>query len=349
MKAVYLGRGIPGRQPGRQDVDVCRGVRWFDCEKAMPIDPQVQVFLDQLKALGALPLHSLTPQQARPVVVADSRILGDPEPVGRAEDRKIRGPAGEIPIRIYTPSGAGPFGVLVYYHGGGWVVCDIETHNNLCCSIANQAECIVVSVEYRLAPEHKYPAAVEDAYAAAEWVFDCAGTLGGDSRRIALGGDSAGGNLAAVVALKARDKAAFRPSLQVLIYPVTDFGFHTPSYHANAEGFMLTREDMKWFWGHYLDREEQGAEPCASPLRAGDLGNLPPALVITAEYDPLCDEGEAYAGRLREAGVPVVLSRYEGVIHGFVRHTAQFDQAKMAVGEIAAALRGMAARGDREE
>ena len=309
-----------------------------------PIDPQVRVFLDQLKALRAPPLYTMTPEEARPVVVADSRFLGVPESLAEVEDRKIRGSAGEIPIRIYTPCGTGIMPVLVYYHGGGWVVCDIATHDTLCRSIANEAGCIVVSVDYRLAPEHKYPAAVEDAYAAAAWVFGRAETLGGDSGRIALGGDSAGGNLAAVVAMKARDKAAFRPGLQVLIYPVTDFNFQTSSYLENADGFMLTREDMKWFWGHYLEREEQGAEPYASPMRAEDLSDLPAALVITAKYDPLCDEGEAYAARLREAGVPVVLSRYEGMIHGFVRHTAQFDQARAAIGEIAAALRGMPTR-----
>jgi len=310
----------------------------------MSIDPQVRVFLDELESLGAPPLHTLTPEQARPVVVEDSAKLGKPEPVGKVEDRTLPGPLGEIPIRIYTPHGPGPFPTLVYYHGGGWVVCDIETHDRLCSSITNAANCIVVSVDYRLAPEHKYPAAVDVAYAAAEWVFVHVETLGGDAGRIALGGDSAGGNLAAVVPMMARDRGAFRPGLQVLIYPVTDFNLDTPSYHNNAEGFMLTREDMRWFWGHYLTRDEQGAEPYASPLRAEDLSRLPPALVITAEYDVLLDEGEAYAARLREAGVSVTLTRYDGMIHGFVRHTGQFDKARVAVDQIAAALRGMSGR-----
>lgn len=307
----------------------------------MPVDPQVRIFLDGLESLDAAPLHALTPKQARAVVVADSAALGNPGLVGTMEDVRIPGPLGDIPVRIYTPPGTKPFPILVYYHGGGWVVCDIETHNSLCCSITNAAECVVVSVDYRLAPEHKYPAAVEDAYAAAEWVFDHAKMLGGEVGRIALGGDSAGGNLAAVVSLKARDLATFRPNLQVLIYPVTAFDIDTASYQANAEGFLLTREDMKWFWGHYLDCKEQGSEPYASPLRAEDHGNLPPALIITAKYDPLCDEGEAYATRLGEAGVPVALTRYEGMIHGFVRHTAQFNKAKVAIDEIAAALKQM--------
>ena len=319
-------------------------VQQSDREEAMPIDPQVRVFLDQLAELRAPALYTLTPQQARDAVTISSALLGKPDPVGKIEDRRVPTAGGEIPIRIYTPVGAGTFPVLVYYHGGGWVVCDVETHNSLCCSVTNAAECIVVSVDYRLAPEHKYPAAVDDAYAAAEWVFDHAETFGGDSRSIALGGDSAGGNLAAVVALKARDQAAFQPSLQVLIYPATDFNFDTPSYRENAEGYMLTRGDMEWFWRCYLPDEQSGGQPYASPLRAADLSGLPPALVITAEYDPLRDEGEAYAARLREAGVPVVLSRYEGMIHGFVRHTAQFDRARTAVDEIAAALQGMSAR-----
>lgn len=309
----------------------------------MPIDPQVRVFLDQLAQLRAPALYTLTPQQARDAVTISSALLGRPEPVGQIEDRRVPAAAGEIPIRIYRPRRAGILPVLVYYHGGGWVVCDVETHNALCCSITNAAECIVVSVDYRLAPENKYPAAVDDAYAAAGWVFDHADRLGGDSRRIALGGDSAGGNLAAVVALKARDRAAFRPSLQVLIYPATDYNLDTPSYRENAEGYMLSRGEMEWFWGCYLPDEQSGREPYASPLRAADLSGLPPALVITAEYDPLRDEGEAYAARLREAGVPVVLSRYEGMIHGFVRHTAQFNQARTAIEEIAAALRGPSA------
>ena len=305
----------------------------------MPLDPQVRQFLDDLETQQVPPLHTLSLREARQSVLAEAATFGDPEPVAALEDRTVAGPRGLIPIRVYTPHGAGPFPILVYYHGGGWVLGDIASHEVFACSIANAARCLVVSVEYRLAPEHKYPAATEDAYAATKWVAENAAILGGDRRWIAVGGDSAGGNLAAVVALMARDNKAFRPNLQILIYPVTDYSFDTPSYHENAEGYLLWREGMKWCWRHYLAREEDGYQPYASPLRAEDFSDLPPALVITAQYDPLRDEGEAYAARLREAGVPVTLSRYDGMIHGFIRKTAIFDQAKLAQKEIADALR----------
>jgi acetyl esterase len=204
---------------------------------------------------------------------------------------------------------------------------------------------MVVSVDYRLAPEHKYPAAVDDAYAATEWVFARAQAIGADRRRVAVGGDSAGGNLAAAVSLMARDRAQFRPAFQVLIYPILDYDLNTASYRENGDGYLLTRDTMRWFWECYLSREEEGREPYASPLRAEDLRGLPPALVITAEYDPLRDEGEAYAGRLREAGVPVTLSRYDGMIHAFFRRTALFDKAKAAMREVGDALRQAFASG----
>ena len=305
----------------------------------MVIDPQVQEFLEELKSLGAPPPETLSPAEARALHAAGAETLGPPEPVAAIEDRTVPGPAGEIPIRIYVPEGTGPFPVFVYYHGGGWVLGSIATHDGLGCAIANAARCVVVSVEYRLAPEHTYPAAVDDAYAATAWVVENAGLIGGDSRRVAVGGDSAGGNLAAAVCLMARDRQTFNPVLQVLIYPITDASLDTPSYLENAEGYLLTRASMKWFWECYLDDEEDGCQPHASPLRAGDLGRLPPALVITAEYDPLRDEGEAYAARLRDAGVPVTLTRYDGMIHAFIRRTAIFDKARTAMQEVADALK----------
>jgi acetyl esterase len=313
-------------------------------EKTMPVDPQVQAFLEELAALRAPPLSSLTPDQARKGMVASSKSLGESEPVSEKQDRTVAGPAGAIPIRVYIPRNHGPLPVLVYFHGGGWVMGDIETHDAFCCSLTNAAGCAVVSVAYRLAPEHRFPAAFDDAYAAARWVHDRAGDWGGDPRRVAIGGDSAGGNLAAAVALRARDERAFRPVLQVLIYPIMDFCFDTPSYRQNADGYMLTRADMRWFWRCYLAREEDGRQPYASPLRAEDLRGLPPALVITAEYDPLRDEGETYAARLREAGVTVTLTRYPGMIHGFIRRTAQFDKARRGLREIGEALRAAFSR-----
>ena len=311
----------------------------------MPLDPQVQAFLEELKQQGAPPFSALTPQQAREAVVADVANWDPPEPVSLVEDRSVPGPRGAIPIRVYVPCGTGPFPVLVYYHGGGWVLCDISSHQGICTAMANAAGCVVVSVDYRLAPEHKYPAAAEDAYAALEWVAENAARLQGDPRRMAVAGDSAGGNLAAVACLMARDRAGRQPTLQLLIYPVTDYGFDTPSYRENAEGFGLTLDDMKWFWGHYLTREEDGRQPYASPLRAADLSGLPPALVLTAEYDPLRDEGEAYAARLRQAAVQVSLVRYEGLIHAFIHRTNRFDKARAAVADMAAALRAMLAAG----
>lgn len=304
----------------------------------MALDPQVQAFLEELQRLEAAPFHKLSPAQAREVSMNGAKQLEPPQPVAKIENRRVRGHGGWIPIRIYTPEGTAPLPVFVYYHGGGWVIGDVDTHEGLCTAIANAAGCIVVSVDYRLAPEHKFPAAVDDAYAAARWVADNAASFGGDADRLAVGGDSAGGNLAAVVALMARDRGMFQLAFQVLIYPVTDHNFNTLSYTENAEGYLLSREDMRWFWGHYLAHVDDGDHPYASPLRARDLSRLPPALVITAEYDPLRDEGEAYAARLRNAGVPVTLSRYQGLIHAFIRHTERFDKARAAIREVGDAL-----------
>jgi acetyl esterase len=228
---------------------------------------------------------------------------------------------------------------LVFFHGGGFVICNLDTHDGPCRSIANAAGCIVVSVDYRLAPEHPYPAAAEDCHAATEWVAKNGAEFGIDTSRIAIGGDSAGGNLAAVVALMARDRGAPSLRFQLLIYPVTDYAFETDSYRENAEGYLLTRDMMRWFWNLYVPDASKAAEPYASPLRAADLSGLPPALCITAEYDPLRDEGEAYAARLREAGVAATTSRYDGLFHGFFGMSAQIDRARDAVAEATAALR----------
>jgi acetyl esterase len=219
------------------------------------------------------------------------------------------------------------------------VIGSIETHDGLCRQLANAAGCIVVSVDYRLAPEHPYPAAAEDAYAATRWVVDNARSFGGDPSRVAVGGDSAGGNLTAVVSLMARDRGGPPLVQQLLIYPVTDAPTDKGSYRSNAEGYFLTADMMQWFWRHYTG-EAGSAEPYACPLRAKSLAGLPPALVVTAEFDPLRDEGEVYAARLREAGVPVHLSRYDGMIHGFFAMSAFLDRARAAVAEAAEALRG---------
>ena len=304
----------------------------------MPIDPQVRLFLEAAKALGEPPLHALTPEEARRVNAAHAGGRGPVEPVAQTHDRTVAGPGGPIPLRVYVPEGDAPLPVLVYFHGGGWVIGSIATHDVTCRQIANAAGCLVVSVDYRLAPEHKYPAAVDDAYAATAWVFEHAASIGADPRRVAVGGDSSGGNLAAAVSLMARDRGSFRLAFQLLVYPIVDYDLNTPSYRENADGYLLTRDTMRWFWECYLEREEDGRHPYASPLRAEDLRGLPPALVITAEYDPLRDEGEAYAVRLRRAGVPVTQTRYDGMIHAFFRRRALFDKAKAAMQEVADAL-----------
>ncbi len=306
----------------------------------MPLDEDVQTLLNMLNAPGMPTLTSLSVEEAR----ANMRNLtalraAPPEPLARIENRTIPGPAGEIPVRIYAASSEPGLPVLVYYHGGGWVLGDLDTHDGTTRALAKLIDGIVVSVDYRLAPEHKFPAAIDDAYAAAAWVVENAASIGGDPERVAIGGDSAGGNLTACVALKARDLGKPRLVHQLLVYPVTDARFDTQSYRDNAEGYFLTRSDMEWFWNHYLRGPEDANDPYASPLRAKDLRGLPPATVITAEFDPLRDEGEAYAARLKEVGVPTELKRYDGVIHGFFSMGDLVAKGKLAMEEATEALR----------
>jgi len=304
----------------------------------MPLDPQAQALLDQFQALGAQALSSMSVADARRAMETLASMRTAPPPIRSAVDRRIPGPAGDIPVRVYTPDGTAPLPLLVYFHGGGWVLGGIETHDATCRELANGAECVVVSVDYRLAPEHKFPAAAEDCFAATRWVAAHAAELGADAQRLAVGGDSAGGNLAAVVAQMARDRGGPRLVFQLLIYPATMAAFDTASYRDNAEGYLLTTADMRWFWDHYLARSNDAANPYASPLM-GTLTGVPPALVVTAEFDPLRDEGEQYARRLQEAGVATRLSRYDGMIHGFFGMTQMIDKAKQAVQEASAQLR----------
>jgi acetyl esterase len=279
----------------------------------MPLHPQAKQVVDTMAAMGV----SLggDPVAVRALMSSFPRPEG--EEVANVEDRNIPGPAGEIPVRIYTPlNAAGVLPCLVWYHGGGWVIGNLDGADNSCRSMANASGCKVVSVDYRLAPEHRFPAAADDSFAALEWVANNAASLGIDANRIAVGGDSAGGNLAAVVSQMARDAGGPNVVFQVLIYPVTDVAMDTGSYSANAEGYLLTRDSMVWFWGHYLHTND-GTHPKASPIRHENLAGLPPAIVITAEFDPLRDEGEAYAKAMQDAGVKVQVKRYDGQIHGF--------------------------------
>jgi len=305
----------------------------------MPLDPQARQLLEQTAKAGILPIHTQTPEQARDQMLVGSRFLGPLEDVHSVEDREVPGAGGAIPIRIYHPGGNTVLPAVVYFHGGCWVMGSIETHDVYCRSLANRAGVIVVSVDYRLAPEHKYPTGLEDAYAATGWVAEKGASVGVDAQRIAVSGDSAGGNLAAAVTLMARDRGGPSLAFQLLIYPITDFNLDTPSYRENATGFLLTRDDMIWGWRHYLSNEMDGYSPCASPMRADDLSGLPSAMVVTAEFDPLRDEGEMYAQKLRDAGISVTLRRYDGMIHGFVRRTDVLDKARVALDEITTALR----------
>jgi acetyl esterase len=304
-----------------------------------PLDPQVKVLLDQMAAANQPAFHSQSPADARKAMDAMLNVLGPGPDVHKVEDRKIPGPAGDIPVRIYSPPGK-PIGILVYFHGGGWVVGDIASHDYVCRALTNAAGCVVVSVDYRLAPEHKFPAGPEDCYAATEWVSKNAASLGSDADHIAVGGDSAGGNLAAVISLMARDRKGPRIRHQMLIYPVTDAAMDTPSYKEfTADGFVLSKLDMEWFWGYYLANKRDGENPYASPSRASNLSNLPPAHIITASHDPLRDEGEAYAELLKKAGNRVKVKRYQGVVHGFFSLQAALDQGKTATRELAEELK----------
>lgn len=272
-------------------------------------------------------LDMLPPEEARPKVKA-------------IENRKIAGKDGhDIPIRIYTPEGEGPFPLLVFFHGGGFVVGNVEEYDILCRILTLKTGAKVISVDYRLAPEHPFPAGPEDCYEATKWVADHAQELNGDKNRLIVGGDSAGGTLTAAVTLMARDRKTPKISKQVLIYPVVDFHQHDvpsryPSYSENAEGFGVTNTHMSLFWDLYIEKEEDRDHPYASPIRAADLSGLPPALVFTAEYDVLRDEGEQYGQRLFDAGVPVRAKRFDGIIHGFLQFFVGQEEAIEALGMI---------------
>lgn len=305
----------------------------------MSLDPQIQSILDFIASRNAPPIHTLTPPEAREAMVKARKVfVAEPPPLARVENREIPGPAGAIPIRIFADSTKGPLPILLYFHGGGWVIGSLDTHDDLCRRLAIHSGCLVVSVDYRLAPEHKFPAAVDDSVAALRWVARHGAEIGGDASRLAVGGDSAGGNLAAVLAQVARDQGGPPIRFQLLVYPATAHDLEAPSMKANAKGFFLEVEGIRWFLNHYFNGPEDVENPLASPLRARSLAGLPPAYVITARYDPLCDEGEAYAKRLRESGVKTEHRRYEDLIHGFFTMTIT-DRTNEAIRDAARVLR----------
>jgi acetyl esterase/lipase len=308
----------------------------------MPLDAQVQALLEAAKKANVAELWQLSPNDARAEYRRRTERLKLDVDIHRFEDRDIDGPGGSIPIRIYTPRGLASgekLPVLVWFHGGGYVIGDLDTHDSACRALANETDCIVVAVDYRLAPENKFPAAVEDCFAAFKWVIKNAATINADGARVAVGGDSAGGNLATVVSILARNAGLPNIVFQLLIYPVTAPEPETKSHHAFAEGYLLTRKTITWFFTHYIRNVKDTTDFRYAPLEADDLSSLPPALVIVAGYDPLRDEGVEYAEALIHAGNRVRLSNYEGMVHGFYLMGGMVDTSRRAISESAAMLR----------
>ncbi len=303
----------------------------------MALHPQCKAFLDQIAAGGGRPLHEMTPVDARAMALP-ADLAGPEALVHAVEDRRVPGPAGPLAVRVYRPSAAAALPGLVYFHGGGFVLGGLDSADRPCRALANAAGCVVVSVDYRLAPEHPFPAAVDDAYAATRYVAEHAEAFGIDRRRLAVGGDSSGGNLATVTALKARDSDGPNLIFQLLVYPLVDFTDARPSMQEFSEGHFLTGPVIEYFARHYFQTPTDRRHPYASPL-ASRLDRLPPAFIMTAECDPLRDQGEAYAHALRQAGGTVTLKRYAGMIHPFFSLGGIIDGGRKAVADAGAALK----------
>jgi acetyl esterase len=303
------------------------------------LDPEIQPIVEMMEAAPGPPAHLVPLDQARAAHERESRLLGGPgEEVESVRDVTVPGPGGPIPVRVFRPAGEGPLPVVAYAHGGGWAVGSLDAFGPVCRALANASGAVVASIDYRLAPEHPFPAGLDDVRAAVRWLAANARELDGDPDRIAVAGDSAGGNLATVTARRLRDEGGPELRFQALVYPVCDSALNTPSYRESAEGFGLSALSMKRYWEWYLDGAE-GRLPDASPLQADDLSGLPPAFILTVRDDVLRDEGEAYARALEAAGVPVTLRRYDGAVHGFLRWLAKAEISRRAVAEIGAALR----------
>ncbi|MHB1133088.1 MAG: alpha/beta hydrolase [Chloroflexota bacterium] len=301
----------------------------------MPLDPLIKEQIDAQRAAGARSLHQMTASEARRARIDPPPPADDPS-LATAE-RAIAGPGGDLPLRLYTPAGPRPLPALAWFHGGGWVTGGLNSNDGVCRELARALGCLVVSVDYRLAPEHRFPAGLEDCYAATRWLGANAVALGADPARLAVAGPSAGGNLAAAVALAAKDRGGPALVAQVLIYPVCDRGLDWPSHGESRAEYGFTSADVAQAWRYYLARDEDGAHPYASPLRAPDLAGLPPACVVTGEFDPLRDEGAAYARRLAASGVPTRYACYPGVNHGFL-NMPQLRQRQEAMALILEAL-----------
>ena len=300
----------------------------------------LQMMADNTKASGrGMSLREGSVEDARTGYDAMGQMGGDLPELAKVEDAKLPGPDGTIAIRIYTPAGEGPLPVVVFFHGGGFTIGSLTSHDPVAHKLAAESGAIVVAVDYRLAPEHKFPSAVEDCFAALQWVAANAAQFGGDPSRLAVCGDSAGGNLSTVSCLLARDNGGPEVAFQALIYPTTDARGGYPSIEENGEGLFLSADTMRWFYEQYGRTDEDKLDWRASPILADDLSNLPPALIITAEYDPLRDEGEAYGEALRTAGNDVTIRRYDGMTHVFFQLGAMLDEGRQAMSETAAALR----------
>jgi len=310
------------------------------------LDPQARALIERIAAAGAAPLYTLAaPEARRAYRESRAALAAAPAHVEEIRELSIPGPAGALGARLYRPrSGEKSLPGVVYFHGGGFIYGDLDTHDAVCRGIAQSAPCAVVSVDYRLAPEHKFPAAVEDAFGATVWVAANSGALGIDPARLVVAGDSAGGNLAAVTALTARERGAPALAMQVLVYPTTDLAAESESVSRFGEGYLLTRESMRWMMRTYLRDERDAADWRASPLRAGNFSRLPPAYVLTAGFDPLHDEGKAYAERLMQAGVPVTYECLTGQVHGFLVMGGVIAAAGHAINRIVQAMRSLSRR-----
>ncbi len=308
----------------------------------MPVHPQAQAFLDQ--AANGPGLHEMSVADARAMFDAMAALAGPPEPVASVTDLEIEGPGGALPLRVYRPSDDDDLPVTIWYHAGGFTVGGLESHDPVCRAIANAAGCIVVAVDYRRAPEHKFPAPVDDTWAALQWVATHGDELGGDPARLAVAGDSVGGCLSTVLSIMARDHGGPPLALQVLVYPDVDFRFVTPSWTTMGHDYFVTVAAAEWLRDNYLDRPEQADDWRVSPTLADDLSGLPPALILYPEFTPIRDDVEAYARRLSESGVPVTPSMYEGQLMGFLSMASIIDAGRDAIDEIGAALRKALAR-----
>jgi acetyl esterase len=305
----------------------------------MTLHPQAKGLLEQIQESGLPAMNELPPDAAREQAAALNEFVGAGPEVAQVEDFTIPGAAGDIPARRYVPEDAA--GVLLWIHGGGWVICDLDSHDPMCRALALESGCEVIAIDYRRAPEHPFPAPLDDSWDALQWAADQA-----DGQPVILGGDSAGGNMAAVCAMRARDRGAPELALQVLVYPVTDCDLTTPSNVAHGTGTdtFLTTAEMEWFWTHYIADPDARVDPEASPIRAADLSGLPPAIVVTAEYDPLRDDGVAYADALLDAGVPVTHHHYDDMIHAFFSLVNLLDRGNEAVAQVGGEIRAAVAK-----